>query len=368
MTFSFGVRVGASPATAPDAILAVEPETGAILRTKGRLYVLCEVQPSIESAGGLAKEVADTVRHQYYEDLSAGVEISVRRAARQADRRAAQRLRELRGRVTLHLAAVAIVNNALYAVRVGAAQVFLVRRARLFLPGDEPDDLADFVHRTTTRRAASLGVEPDLLPAVWRQTVEHGDTVIVSSGALVDGIGAEELKKAAITLHPAAAAEHVRNRAVADHVSGSATAMFIEVAAASAGTTRVIPTPEVTQTPAEVVVAETIRMRLESVASRLPAVGAFAERAVARVVDAARSIAATVLELLPRRATALPRSPELARKRSEQRRQAASVAAVLLIAGSLALGTAAYGDYNRSRAVSEYAAAVAGVRADVAEA
>src|SRR5205814_2176430 len=194
---------------------------GATLRTKGRFYFLCEVARQQGNAGGdVAKEVADLARQEYYYDLSAGIEVSLRKALRQANRRAAQRLRDQRGRVSLHCACAVVVNNELYAARIGAAQVFLVRRARLFLPGDEPGELADFVHRTTTREAESLGGVADVLPDVWRQSIEPGDTLILASGGLVEGLGAEALKNAAITLHPRAAAEHINNRAVADGVVG----------------------------------------------------------------------------------------------------------------------------------------------------
>src|SRR5206468_1549114 len=175
---------------------------GATLRTKGRFYFLCEVsrQHGTNAGADVAKEVADLARQEYYYDLSAGIEVSLRKALRQANRRAAQRLRDHRGRVTLHCACA----------------------------------VADFVHRTTTREAASLGGEADVLPDVWRQSVEPGDTLILASGALTDGLGAETLKNAAVTLHPRAAAEHVHNRAVADGVVGSAAALFIEISAASA--------------------------------------------------------------------------------------------------------------------------------------
>src|ERR1700716_318865 len=200
---------------APDVIVASEPTLGATLRTKGRFYFLCEVARQHGNAGGdIAREVAALARQEYYYDLSAGIEVSLRKALRQANRRAAQRLREHRGRVTLHCACAVLVNNELYAARIGAAQVFLVRRARLFLPGDEPGELADFVHRTTTREAASLGVDADVLPRVWRQSIEAGDTVILASAALVDGLGADALKNAAVTLHPKSAAEHIHNRAI----------------------------------------------------------------------------------------------------------------------------------------------------------
>ena len=85
---------------APDVILASEPTLGATLRTKGRFYFLCEVarQHGTNAAADLAREVADLARQEYYYDLSAGIEVSLRKALRQANRRAAQRLRDQRGR------------------------------------------------------------------------------------------------------------------------------------------------------------------------------------------------------------------------------------------------------------------------------
>src|SRR5438552_2694367 len=117
---------------APDVILVSEPTLGATLRTKGRFYFLCEVsrQHGTNAGADVAKEVADLARQEYYYDLSAGIEVSLRKALRQANRRAAQRLRDHRGRVTLHCACAVVVNNELYAARIGAAPVFLVRRAR----------------------------------------------------------------------------------------------------------------------------------------------------------------------------------------------------------------------------------------------
>src|SRR2546427_7136199 len=245
-------------------MIVSEPTLGATLRTKGRFYLLCEVAPAGSAGGQLAREVADLARQEYYYDLSAGIEVSLRKALRQSNRRAAQRLRDQRGRLTLHCACAVVVNNELYASRVGAAQVFLVRRARLFLPGDEPGELADFVHRTTTREAPSLGGVPDVLPDVWRQSVEPGDTLILVSGGLTEGLGAEVLKNAAVTLHPRAAAEHVHNRAVADGGRGSLAAIFVEISASTAAAARVLPEPEPAQPAPEVLIAETIRTRVDA--------------------------------------------------------------------------------------------------------
>jgi hypothetical protein len=352
----------------PDVIIASEPTLGATLRTKGRFYFLCEVARQQGNAGGdVAKEVADLARQEYYYDLSAGIEVSLRKALRQANRRAAQRLRDQRGRVTLHCACAVVVNNELYAARIGAAQVFLVRRARLFLPGDEPGELADFVHRTTTREAESLGGIADVLPDVWRQSIEPGDTLILASGALVEGLGAEALKNAAITLHPRAAAEHINNRAVADGVVGSAAAIFIEVSAASGAAGRVAPEPPSPEAT-EVLIAEGIRSRFESIWRRRPKV---TQAIGAAAVPAAKAMGKTVavgFELMPRRAPPLPHRPDTARERSRRQRRAASLLAVLLLVVAGGIGALAYRDYQQNRVTGDYALAVLGIESDISAA
>ena len=352
----------------PDVIIASEPTLGATLRTKGRFYFLVEVARQGGNAGGdVAKEVADLARQEYYYDLSAGIEVSLRKALRQANRRAAQRLRDQRGRVTLHCACAVVVNNELYAARIGAAQVFLVRRARLFLPGDEPGELADFVHRTTTREAESLGGIADVLPDVWRQSVEPGDTLILASGGLVEGLGAEALKNAAITLHPRAAAEHINDRAVADGVVGSVAAIFIEISAATGASGRVAPEPASPEAT-EVLIAEGIRSRFESIWRRRPKV---TQAIGAAAVPAAKAMGKTVavgFELMPRRAPPLPRRPDTARERSRRQRRAASLLAVLLLLVAGGIGALAYRDYQQNRVTGDYALAVLSIESDISAA
>jgi hypothetical protein len=367
LTTKIGTTAELRPGT-PDVIIASEPTLGATLRTKGRFYFLCEVARQQGNAGGdVAKEVADLARQEYYYDLSAGIEVSLRKALRQANRRAAQRLRDQRGRVTLHCACAVVVNNELYAARIGAAQVFLVRRARLFLPGDEPGELADFVHRTTTREAESLGGIADVLPDVWRQSVEPGDTLILASGALVEGLGAEALKNAAITLHPRAAAEHINDRAVADGVVGSAAAIFIEVTAATGAAGRVAPEPPSPEAT-EVLIAEGIRSRFESIWRRRPKV---AQAIGAAAVPAAKAMGKTVavgFELMPRRAPPLPHRPDTARERSRRQRRAASLLAVLLLLVAGGIGALAYRDYQQNRVTGDYALAVLSIESDISAA
>ena len=346
-------------ASKSDVVIAHEPETGALLRTKGRLYLLVEVAGAGSPTTGsqIAREVADLTKQEYFYDLSAGIEVSLRRALRQANRRAAQRLKEQRSSITLNLACAVVVNNEIYGSRVGAAQVFIVRHARLFLPGDEPGDLADFVHRTTARDAASLGSEPDVLPKVWRQTIEPGDTLIIASRALIDGLGAEALKSAAITLHPRAAAEHMHNRAVADGVAGSDGVVFVELTQSSGAAARVAPEPTVTREPTEVAIAEGIRARIDSVWRHRPRLG-WLVGATTPVTTAATRTVAVGLELMPRRGAALPRHPDTARQRSRRQRRAVTVLAALLLLVATAVGALAYRDYESGRAQREYQLAV----------
>ena len=357
---SFVTTVGSTAdvrASRADVILINEPETGATLRTKGRLYLLFESSPP-GPAEKIAREVAELTRQEYYYDLSAGIEVSLRRALRQANRRATQRLKENRGSITIQCACAVVVNNELYTSRVGGAQVFLVRRARLFLPGDEPGELADFVHKTATREAASLGVDADVLPKVWRQSIEAGDTVILASAALVDGLGAEALKNAAVTLHPRSAAEHIHNRAVADGVTGSDAVVFIEVAQAGSAAVRIAPGPPPILRPEDVAMADTIRSRLDGLGGIRNKITRLLRGATTPVTSAATKSVAVGLELMPRRGAALPRHPDTARSRSKRQRRAMTTLAVLLLVAASGVGALAYRDYEANSAVRNYQVAL----------
>jgi hypothetical protein len=368
---SFVTTVGSTAdvrASRADVILVSEPETGATLRTKGRLYLLFEASPPSPTAEKIAREVAELTRQEYYYDLSAGIEVSLRRALRQANRRAAQRLKEQRGSITLRCACAVIVNNELYTSRVGGAQVFLVRRARLFLPGDEPGELADFVHRATKPEAASLGVDADVLPRVWRQSIEAGDTVILASAALVDGLGAEALKNAAVTLHPRSAAEHIHNRAVADSVAGSDAVIFVEVAQSTGAALRMAPEPPPIVRPEVVAMADSIRSRIDALTRIRHHLTRLLRGAATPVTSAATKSVAVGLELIPRRGAALPRHPDTARSRSRRQRRAMTTLAVLLLVAAAGVGALAYRDFESTRAGRDYQLAIVNAEDSIASA
>jgi hypothetical protein len=260
------------------------------------------------------------------------------------------------------------VNNEIYGARIGRAQVFLVRRARLFLPGDEPGELADFVHRTTVREAASLGAEGDVVPKVWRQTVEPGDTLIIASGALLEGLGAEMLRSAAVTLHPRAAADHVHNRAVADGIAGSDGAIFVELSQSSGAAQRVAPEPATVPAPAEVAIAEGIRSRVDALWRLRPRLGSLFKGAARPVTHAASTGVAIGIELMPRRNTQLPRRTDNARERSRRQRRAVTTLALLLIVIAGSVGALAYRDYQANSAQRDYDLAIVTAQESLASA
>ena len=370
---SFTTKVGSTSdvrASKADVVVVHEPDTGALLRTKGRLYLLIEVAGTGSPSTGaqIAREIADLVKQEYFYDLSAGIEVALRKALRQANRRAAQRLKEQRTSVSLHLACAVVVNNEIYGAHIGGAQAFLVRRARLFIPGDEPGELADFVHRTATRDAAALGAEPDVMPKVWRQPIEPGDTLLIASGALIDGLGAETLKSAAVTLHPRAAAEHIHNRAVADGVAGSDGAIFVELTQSSGAAARVAPETIPLRPPEEVVIAENIRARLDWLSRFRPWVTHFLRGAATPVASAATKTVGVGLELMPRKAGALPKRTDTARQRSRRQRRAVTTLAILLLLAATGVGALAYRDYESGSASRDYANVLATAQDSLASA
>ena len=371
---SYVTRVGSTldgASSSTDVVVTREPEVGSVLRTKGRFYFVCEVTPPDPTAGRTAREVAELARDEYYYDLSAGVEMSLRRALRHANRRAAQRLREHRGAAVLHCACAVIVDNELYGVRVGAAQLFVVRRARLFLPGEESGELADFVHRTTTRQADSLGSDVDVLPGVWRQTLEPGDTVMLASGSLVDALGAEALKNAAVTLHPRSAAQRVHDLFEREGLEGSDAALFVEIAlAAESASPSARATAPAHQTPepahrtsapahqtSEPAIADEPASAGEGVGARRPRIVP-ALAAAAPVAPAGTKGGALDLEIAARRAPTLPRVPQSSRARVQRRQRVTTALAVVLLLVGSAVGVLAYRDFTTSRATSEFQVAL----------
>ena len=90
---------------------------------------------TFESLFAATKLVAETIRHEYYYDESAGVPVCLEKAIKAADRRL-RSSREGAGLPpgSLGVAAAVIRNNELYLATLGGAEAYLVRSARLLMP------------------------------------------------------------------------------------------------------------------------------------------------------------------------------------------------------------------------------------------
>jgi hypothetical protein len=363
----FSTKVGSTTdiRSASDVVVVSEPTLGSTLRTKGRFYFLCEVLPQGKIGADIAREVADLTRQQYEYDLSAGIEVAIRKALRDANRRAALKLRDQRGRVTLHVACAVLVNNELYAAHIGQAQIFLVRRARLFLPGDDPNELADFVHRTTSRRAASLGSDPDLLPSVWKQSVEHGDTIILAGGEAISALGADALLNAAVTLHPRAAAEHLHEKFLAQGGTGSDSVVLIEISPATTTAPRIASAPEPNRPPDEVLAAESIRSRVDWLWNKRPRIGRAVGAVASPAAGAVTKGVAIGLELMPHRSPQLGGPMQTARERGRKQQRLVSLLAVAMLLVSGGIGLVVWRDFQSNNVVAGYNLAILAVQADL---
>ena len=194
--------------TSADTLSVTRPTTGSTTRSKGVLFVLVGSTTPGPRAREATKLVADTIRHEYYYDESAGVPVCLEKAVRSSDRRL-RGSREGAGLPpgSLGVAAAVIRNNELYLATLGSAEAYLVRSARLLIPD-----------RSAT---AGLPSEEGRPVDVWRGELSVGDALLLVSRNVTETIGTEELKSAVLTLHPQAAANHLHHLFVAAGGAGS---------------------------------------------------------------------------------------------------------------------------------------------------
>ncbi len=191
-----------------DTLSVTQPTTGSKTRSKGVLFILVGSTVPGPNAREATRLVADTIRHEYYYDESAGVPVCLEKAVKSADRRL-RGGREGAGLPpgSLGVAAAVIRNDELYLATLGSAEAYLVRSARLLLPD----------------RSAPAGLPSDDISsvAVWRGELSQGDGLLLVSRNMTETVGTEELKSAILTLHPQAAVDHLHHLFVAAGGSGS---------------------------------------------------------------------------------------------------------------------------------------------------
>jgi hypothetical protein len=201
--------------TSADTVSVTQPSTGSKTRSKGVLFVVIGSAIPGPRAREASKLVAETIRHEYYYDESAGVPVCLEKAIRAADRRL-RSSREGAGLPpgSLGVAAAVIRNNELYLATLGGAEAYLVRSARLLMPD----------------RSAPGGLPGDdgLSVDVWRGELSVGDGLLLVARNMTETVGTEELKSAVLTLHPQAAAEHLHHLFVATGGAGSDGLIVVE--------------------------------------------------------------------------------------------------------------------------------------------
>ena len=194
--------------TSADTVTVTRPSTGSKTRSKGVLFIAVSSSIPGPRAREATKLVAETIRHEYYYDESAGVPVCLEKAIKAADRRL-RSSREGAGLPpgSLGVAAAVIRNNELYLATLGAAEAYLVRSARLLMPD----------------RGAPAGLPGDdsLTIDVWRGELSVGDGLLLVARNMTETVGTEELKSAILTLHPQAAVEHLHHLFVAAGGAGS---------------------------------------------------------------------------------------------------------------------------------------------------
>ncbi len=348
-----GVSVG-EPDQPTHVALVREPDTAEMLRTKGRLYVLVEVAGRDGRARDAAQEAVEIVRDEYYYDRSAGIEVSLRRAILQGNKRARLKLRGVDA--GLHLVALVLCRNEAYAARVGAAEIFVVRRARLFVPGNFPGELTDYAYRGAVAPTPPFGSQSELLVSVWREQVEIGDEFVLAGARTVETIGADPLKNAALTLHPSAAAQQLHERYCAQRQhDGSEAVMVVEVAQA----TPRVGTPLVRAEDLEVdELTERIRERIDMVWSKRPRFGRLIGAVLGVFARPLAAALAVVLAFLPRRVPPLPRAADVAEFQAARRRRITAVLAIGLVVLASSILYLAYLDFQDARVVATGAQAV----------
>jgi len=344
LSVELATKVGASigePERPRHVAVIREPTTAATLRTKGRLFVLVHVEDQGAHGREIAVQAAEALRDEYYYDLSAGIDISLRRAISGANRRARERLRLGE---SLHLACAVLCRNEVYAAKVGQAEIFLVRRARLFVPGASRGELTDYAYRSARAATAPLGADSEVVLNVWREETEPGDVLILSVIRLAEVLGADELKNAVLTLPPSSAATELHDRFGAASGRAAPGILIVEVAPRAAAARVRPPTPAI-EDPEVERIAERMRSHVDAAEERGRGFGRLLRSALAALARPFIAALAVVLSLLPRGRAALPRAADVSAVRAVRRRRLTIALAAMLILASGGVGVLSYADF-----------------------
>ncbi len=324
----------------PDTVVPEEPTIGSIVRSKGNLYLLVTGRTPGGRLREVTRQVAETVRREYYYDESAGIVVCLEKAIKAANKKLGHQRERLAGDETngpIGVAAAVVRGNELYVVTVGPAEAYLIRQARL---STLPDP-----HRE--RGLPTTDIEPD----VWRGEISVGDSVVLASPNLIGRLGPDELKDAMVTLHPQSAMEHLHHRFIAADGTGSDGAIAFEATEVSATTKqrKLVPVK-----PPEPLAGTPDRSPIplaDSVTAGAAVVQQSARQARTAAGGAAGRLLGGVQDRLPRRSGPSDRRVTTQSSRREtQRRAAVAALALIVFVAILGLGVWYVGGRSGSNA------------------
>lgn len=346
-------------AESPDTIRAHEPAVGAVVRSKGSLFLLVTSSAKGARVRDATRLVADTVEHDYYYDESAGIRVCLAKAIRAANRRLAHggdRLglgREDPENGPIGIAAAVVRGGELYVATIGPAEAYLIHQGRLAVLPDP-------------HRERGLPT-PNIDPEVWRGELVVGDALVLAASNLVAKLGPDELREAVTTLHPQSAMAHLHHRFVAAEGAGSDGAIAVEATEVPSTTKQRALVPV---RPSEPLAGAPDRSPIplaDSVGDGVAAVSASAARAKNAAGGAAARGLRRLQDLLPARASSPRRVTSAAARVETQRRAAVAVivTVIALSAAGVAVWYAAGGTNSPRASITTGSTALQDIRNDL---
>jgi hypothetical protein len=331
----------------PDVLIVVEPDVGSVARTKGSLYLLVTGRVPGSRVADAARQVAETIRTEYYYDESAGIRVCIRKAVQLANKKLGHQRDRLGvgpgspGPIGVALAVVR--GSELYVATAGPAEAYLVRQARLLTLPDPNRD---------------RGLPADELePEIWRGEIVVGDSLVLVSANVVARLGPDELKDAMVTLHPQSAVEHLHHRFVASDGTGSDGAIAIEAAEVPATAKQRALVPVRPPEPHAGTPNRSPIPLADDVSGGVAAVQAGAGRAGQAARGAAGRALGRLQDRMPRRAPRRGRVNPVSSRRAAQRRVAVALLAFLAVASGLGLGVYFLGRPGAAQVIDSVTAA-----------
>ena len=328
------------PADAFDLVAFEEPAVGALVRTKGSLFVVAQLTGGNQNLAKAAREAIDALTHDYYYDLSAGVLVALSKALGAANRRLYHQRRRLAipRRCGVSVVAVVIRGREAHVAKLGPASAVIVRDGRMYeIP--PPPAVSEEDPRVRRRRvAATLGEALEVQPYTWQGGVAPGDRIGLVSRHLAHAVGVDELKRALAGMRPAQAVEYLQQLFAIRGGSGSDGLLAIEITDLAATATTHHLEPVRPAEPFAGLPDQSPVPLADAIGRGLHRAGDAAEGAKGAVGRGILTILSWVLAFVPRRRPEYPRTIPRTAEREQGRRRRVGILGMAAVAALMAVG------------------------------